>query len=571
MQQRGLRGVGHVLNSISKGLLLVQALSSGFAGAASLLPQSPQGFGGVSSDLTRLREATEAVERQAPWNKTRDLENQLIPYRIQRTLDGIGSTRFQHFYKGLEVDGSVTIHAEREGRSWVRNELRPFALDVRPSLSTSEALALSRSFNPIVQPTAEPELKVWPRADAGTARLVYVTSFAHPGARGEGDQIVVDAHSGKLVAELTTQIEAVEPAPYKVTSAAKRGVLVTPVVTKDAAGKLNVKECSVENLKTGIQTTLAQVACLSFLAGRSPLLTNGTECQVISGANGFPMVLNVSACRLVANRSELLDTVDPSAARARDNTEKALAYFLARHGRNGFDDKGTEVLSVIHAGHQMANAFWDTKNNLMAYGDGDGVEMGDLTLSGDVAGHEMTHGVVTATANLKSVDEAGAINEALADYFGSLIEGNGDWVMGSALYLTQADGTKARGLRDLANPSSLVHSVQDGSGVRVKAAYPAHLKDAMRLAKADDACTRQNDRCWVHHNSTVLSHATYRLHEALGQDKTEKLLMAALIHNMGPSETFTSAAQAIRLAAEQLEFSERDRSSVDAQLRAVGL
>lgn len=67
----------------------------------------------------------------------------------------------------------------------------------------------------------------------------------------------------------------------------------------------------------------------------------------------------------------------------------------------------------------------------MLYGDGDGRTFTKPLVVLDVTGHELSHGVVDATANLKPtrVDiegnqfgEPGSLNESLADIFGSAVE-----------------------------------------------------------------------------------------------------------------------------------------------------
>ena len=40
----------------------------------------------------------------------------------------------------------------------------------------------------------------------------------------------------------------------------------------------------------------------------------------------------------------------------------------------------------------------------------------------DVAGHEMTHGVTSRTANLTYSGESGGLNEATSDIFGTMVE-----------------------------------------------------------------------------------------------------------------------------------------------------
>ena len=75
--------------------------------------------------------------------------------------------------------------------------------------------------------------------------------------------------------------------------------------------------------------------------------------------------------------------------------------------------------SRVHYGDQYNNAFWD--GTKMTYGDGDGVDFGPL-VSLDVAGHEMSHGVTSRSANLTYSGESGGLNESNSDIFGTMVE-----------------------------------------------------------------------------------------------------------------------------------------------------
>ena len=57
----------------------------------------------------------------------------------------------------------------------------------------------------------------------------------------------------------------------------------------------------------------------------------------------------------------------------------------------------------------------------MTYGDGDGKTFNPFD-SLDVAGHEMSHGVTSRTANLTYSGESGGLNEATSDIFGTMVE-----------------------------------------------------------------------------------------------------------------------------------------------------
>jgi Zn-dependent metalloprotease len=84
----------------------------------------------------------------------------------------------------------------------------------------------------------------------------------------------------------------------------------------------------------------------------------------------------------------------------------------------------------------------------MTYGDGSGNTQ-PLT-SIDVAGHEMSHGVTEATANLNYSGDAGGLNEATSDIFGTMVEfyannasDVGDYLIGEKININ-GNGTPLR-------------------------------------------------------------------------------------------------------------------------------
>ena len=129
-------------------------------------------------------------------------------------------------------------------------------------------------------------------------------------------------------------------------------------------------------------------------------------------------------------------------------------YYKNVHGRNGIANNGVGAYNRVHYGRRYNNAFWSDSCFCMTYGDGDGSTFNPFD-SLDVAGHEMTHGVTSRTANLTYSGESGGLNEATSDIFGTLVEfyaGNandpGDYQIGEKLYKS---GTKA--LRYMYSPN----------------------------------------------------------------------------------------------------------------------
>ncbi|MEU4394807.1 M4 family metallopeptidase [Kribbella sp. NPDC023855] len=121
-------------------------------------------------------------------------------------------------------------------------------------------------------------------------------------------------------------------------------------------------------------------------------------------------------------------------------------YYKNVHGRNGIFNNGQGARSRVHYGNAYVNAFWD--GTQMTYGDGSG-NARPLT-SIDVAGHEMSHGVTEATANLNYSGDAGGLNESTSDIFGTAVEfaanntsDPGDYLIGEKININ-GNGTPLR-------------------------------------------------------------------------------------------------------------------------------
>lgn len=148
---------------------------------------------------------------------------------------------------------------------------------------------------------------------------------------------------------------------------------------------------------------------------------------------------------------------DQAATDAHWGAEMTYDYYMQTHGRNSIDNAGYALLSYVHynvnsgSSTGYANAFWDGQR--MSYGDGDLSQDFDIMTALDVCGHEITHGLVSNTANL-GTGEAGALNEGFADIFGTTIEAfarpaQHDWIMGADIMPSH------KGIRDMSQPKNL--------------------------------------------------------------------------------------------------------------------
>jgi Zn-dependent metalloprotease len=116
--------------------------------------------------------------------------------------------------------------------------------------------------------------------------------------------------------------------------------------------------------------------------------------------------------------------------------EMTYDFYLNKLNRNSYDNNGALIKSYVHYDNNYGNAFWSSTLQIMAFGDGDN-NFNSLT-SIDVAGHEFSHAVINAEANLVYNAESGALNESFADIFGTAIEfyakpATANWTIGEEI------------------------------------------------------------------------------------------------------------------------------------------
>lgn len=186
---------------------------------------------------------------------------------------------------------------------------------------------------------------------------------------------------------------------------------------------------------------------------------------------------------------------DPAVNEAYDGLGTTFDFYFQVLHRDSIDDRGLPLDASVHYGRDYDNAYWDGER--MVFGDGDGEIFNRFTISLDVIGHELTHGVTGAEANLRYMGQAGALNESMSDVFGSLIKqwhlqqpvDQADWLIGEGLL---AKGVQGVALRSMKDPGSAyddpvlgkdpqpghmrdyVHSVQDNGGVHINSGIPNH-------------------------------------------------------------------------------------------------
>jgi Zn-dependent metalloprotease len=342
---------------------------------------------------------------------------------------------------------------------------------------------------------------------------------------------VVDAHSGKLLAEL----------PRLNTMAAVQEVI------KDASNKSRkIRVEAVDGGKRQMHDSILNVTTYGF-DFRDPWAQSSLLPGTLYVKPPEPWPLEAIGAH--ANGS-------------------AVANFLRKIViRNNIDNKGGEMVSTVNCwdksegvtpARQWKNAYWN--GNQMVYGqinfpDGSFYSVASMP---DVVGHEMFHGVTDYTSRLEYQTQAGALNESYSDIFGCIISNFSRpiakwmWKLGVGF---DGPGTA---LRDMLDPT--LHD------------QPKHMRN---FRKASPPYNNNNDYGWVHDNSGIHNYAAFRIMTAKVNGKylfTRRQIAAifyiALTSYLSRTSQFSDSRRVVVQAARSL-FRNKSADYLAQRVKAV--
>jgi len=302
--------------------------------------------------------------------------------------DGTEHVRFGRSYRGLRViGGDVVVHGTATGAFVGLSQTlsEPLTLGTRASLASQGALRQA------------------------------IAEFAGRPAASRAELVVYAREVPTLAYEVVVEGELDDQSPSEL-----------HVI-------LDATTAAILDSWDGIQTEAAAGSGKGFFNGTVPLMTNsvtggfqlkdpsrGNQSTVDlknkQGGNGtlFTDVDNAWGNFLLSDRATV-------AVDAQYGTAMTWDYYKLVHGRNGIAGDGRGASNRVHYGRNYNNAFWQDSCFCMTYGDGDGRTFNPFD-SLDVAGHEMSHGVTSRTANLTYSGESGGLNEGTSDIFGTMVE-----------------------------------------------------------------------------------------------------------------------------------------------------
>jgi Zn-dependent metalloprotease len=338
---------------------------------------------------------------------------------------------------------------------------------------------------------------------------------------------IVDAHTGKVVAEL----------PRTPSMAA------TAVNAVDGLGK--ARQITVETTGTTklLKDTSLNVQTFDFKFRDPEVAQSKLPGAVINHPPDF----------------------SPSAVSAHANAAAVASFLRTVLRRNNIDNQGGAMRSSINCvvvresrdGKQWFNAFWN--GDQMVYGQRlNGTNMMSLSVDLDVVGHEMFHGVTDSTARLEYANQSGALNESISDIFGIIIANfsNPDprtW------NFKVGEGLSPSGepFRDMSDPA--------------KFGQPAHMDDFVVLPN-----TERGDFGGVHTNSGIHNKAAFNILTAVGADgnlvltpqEVAAVFYLALTQQLSRTSQFGDSRRGALTSARTL-FRNLPQEQQSAKLRAI--
>jgi len=255
---------------------------------------------------------------------------------------------------------------------------------------------------------------------------------------------------------------------------------------------------------------------------------------------------------------------DPAVNEAFDGAGATYDFYEKIYCRNSIDGNGMRIDSSVHYGRKFDNAFWN--GTQMVYGDGDGTLFNRFTLSVDVIGHELTHGVTGTEANFDYEGQPGALNESFSDVFGSMVKqwkrgqtaDNADWIIGEGLFTKNVKGV---GIRSMKDPGTAYDDKVLG-----KDPQPATMKDFY---------DGYDDNGGVHINSGIPNRAFALAAIAIRGNSWEKagwVWYTALTQRLTHTADFVTCAKVTAaIAGEMYGSGKTEEKAVQEAWKAVGV
>ncbi|RCH70257.1 M4 family peptidase [Streptomyces sp. SDr-06] len=483
--------------------------------------------------------------------------------------DGKQHVRFVRSHRGLPVlGGDLVIHLDkRSAYTGVTRALR-HQVDL-PSTGARLTAGQAQAKAAATAKGTAGAAQLVVDARAGRSALAYQIQVKDSATAESGSRtVILDAATGAVLSNTPASDSFLSPSLRE--KLRKSGQKLSPALGTAAPAPLASSAATgfpAQATGTGsslfvgsVSLTTTQTAKSAFTLkdpsrGQTETRDAGNkELAQFAGGKAFTSTTNRWGTGRASDRST-------AAVDAQYGITSTLDFYKKTLGRNGIKNDGAGAHALVHFGSKVGNAFWSSDCGCMLYGDGDGQTFAQPLVVLDVTGHELTHGVVDATANLQPtrVDandnqfgEPGALNESLADIFGSNVEfatnnpnNPPNYLLGEKLGLQQKflrrldhpSLDKLEGTVDYWSSASYDTEVHAGSGVSSHAYYLLAEGSGKKTINA------------VAYDSPTYDGSTVA---GIGRDKATAIFYRALTRYMVSTTDFHDARTATLSAAADL-------------------
>ena len=456
-------------------------------------------------------------------------------------IRGVSHVRFDQVYRGLPVfEGEAIAHVDASDDVTVTNALRPnISLDTAARIGRNAAVATAVGF---IAPLGQYEVR--------DASLMILPR----GERSVADRLVW--HVAVLV-----QNDLEDPAEWRYFIDARDGSVAWSFDNLETTDNANG---SARTMYSGNQTVHTDATAGTFFLRNVGSENGSYTCDQGNKSGGkcttFSRSNNIFGNNLKNNSDRATAGAD-----AHFGLQATWNYYLDTFGRNGINGAGRQTYSRVHYGRNYENAFWSDSCFCMTYGDGASTFFPLVSL--DVAGHEMSHGVMAAEANLTYSGESGGLNESNSDIFGTMVE---------------FSANSALDVPDYWIGERIYRANWSGSG-----ATTYTQNNALRYMD-DPAKDGRSPACWysgignlnVHYSSGPNNHMFYLLAHGgtskcnsqsvagIGNDKAARIWYDAIANRMTASTDYHGARTAALAAATAL-YGTSERNAVAAAFSAI--
>ncbi|MGW6207730.1 M4 family metallopeptidase [Streptomyces sp. NPDC055089] len=449
----------------------------------------------------------------------------LVAKDVLIDTDGTRHVRYDRTYSGLSViGGDLVVHLTEDGDITGSDLAHQGAITVAgttPKLTaagaSAKAVKHAKHVKKAKADSKDSTLVVY--AAGKVPVLAYRSTVTGAGETGPASRqaVIVDAESGALLDQ------------YELHQS----------ITGTGNG-VTVGQVSIETTQSGSGYTLTDAAHGGTIIYDS---YNSPQTNPKQNARAFSKTSNSWGSGTTSSRESA--AVDASYGLA-----KTWDYYKESFNRSGIRNDGRGAPAYVHVDSSLLNAFYDDTCFCMSFGDGSSQNSNTPVTALDVAGHEMSHGVTAATANLNYSGESGGLNEATSDIFGTMVEfyanntgDPGDYYIGEKLNMSGGY------MRRMDNPSADGNSLScwtSGAG-SVDVHYSSGIANHFFYLAAEG--TGAKTIGGRSHNGTTCNNDTF---SGLGKDKAAAVWYRALSTYMTSTTNYAGARTATLQAAADL-------------------